>query len=206
MELDNIAHSNPLTSNQKMVEGLCGILRVGKTITSWKYAITALALLIIALLIPPVQLSAQTVRISESVISVSVSASVQQAITMETISNINFGRVTPGMTEIYINPRSDNGAGVMRISGSPNMIIRISFLETRELTRVGGGESIFFRYEVSGAQAENQFLSEPMTRENRQISLSDNGEFYFWIGGRLDLTNITFGQYEGEFTMEIDYI
>jgi hypothetical protein len=151
-------------------------------------------------------LSAQVGRRGESVISVSVSATITESVTMETIANINFGRVSPGMTEIYINPRTDNGAGVMRISGSPNMIIRVSFLEQRELSRIGGGEPLFFTYEVSGAAIEDQFLSELMTRENRQISLNATGEFYFWIGGRLDLTNISFGQYEGEFSMEIDYI
>jgi hypothetical protein len=153
----------------------------------------------------PVILSAQTIR-SDSAIIVRVSTTIQTSITLETLANINFGRVSPGMTELYINPRTDNGAGILRVSGSPNSIIRVSFLERRELNRVGGGESLVFVYEVSGASEENQFISEPMRQENRQIVLSSTGEYYFWIGGRLDLAGISFGQYEGEFTLEIDYI
>lgn len=143
---------------------------------------------------------------SGAVISVNVSASIQASIELTTISNINFGQVTPGMTELYINPRQDGGAGLMRITGQPDMLIRISFLERRELINTSGGLPLLFIYDISGAQTEDQFLSERLTAENREISLGPEGEFYFWIGGRLDLTNVSFGQYEGEFTLEIDYI
>lgn len=143
---------------------------------------------------------------SQSIISVSVSASIQTSIQVETLSNINFGRVSPGMTEIYINPRQDAGAGIMRITGQPNTLVRVSFLERRELIRIGGGQNLFFNFEVSAASEDDQFISEPLTMENRQIALSENGDYYFWIGGRMDLQGISFGQYEGEFTLEIDYI
>jgi hypothetical protein len=143
---------------------------------------------------------------SGAVISVNVSASIQASIELTTISNINFGQVTPGMTELYINPRQDGGAGLMRITGQPDMLIRVSFLERRELINTSGGLPLLFVYDISGAQTEDQFLSERLTAENREISLGPEGEFYFWIGGRLDLTNVSFGQYEGEFTLEIDYI
>ncbi len=143
---------------------------------------------------------------SGTVISVNVSAAIQSSIELTTISNINFGQVTPGMTELYINPRQDGGAGLMRITGQPDMLIRVSFLERRELINTSGGLPLLFIYDISGAQTEDQFLSERLTAENREISLGPEGEFYFWIGGRLDLTNVSFGQYEGEFTLEIDYI
>lgn len=140
------------------------------------------------------------------ILSISVSTNVQSVIDLETLNNINFGTVTPGMEEIYINPRQDAGAGLMRISGQANSIVRISYMELRELTHVGTGQTLFFFFELSGSQSDNQDLSEILTTENRQISLGAGGEFYFWIGGRMSLNNINFGQYEGEFILEIDYL
>jgi len=139
-------------------------------------------------------------------ISISVSTTVQSVVELETLNNINFGTVTPGMQDIYINPRQDAGAGLMRISGQAGSVVRISYLEQRELTHSASGQTLLFFFELSGAETDNQDLSELVTAENRQISLSSNGEYYFWIGGRMNLNNIRFGQYEGEFTLEIDYL
>jgi hypothetical protein len=143
---------------------------------------------------------------SGSFVLVTVSATIPSEIQIETISNINFGSVSASATEIYVNPRQDAGAGLLRIVGSPNKLVNVSFVERQQLIRVGGGPSIFFDYEVSAAAEDDQMISEPLTMENRQIELSESGEYYFWIGGRLTLEGITFGQYEGEFTLEIDYL
>jgi hypothetical protein len=145
-------------------------------------------------------------RFSGALVTVNVTATFESSIQIETLSNINFGRISPGMTEIYINPRQDAEAGVMRITGQPNSLVRVSFIGRRELIRLGGGPQIFFNFEVSSAPVNDQLLSEPLTQENRQVMLSDNGEFYFWIGGSMDLRDLTHGQYEGEFTLEVDYI
>jgi hypothetical protein len=166
-------------------------------------------LLILGLLFffAPPKASSQIINGSSgSFVFVTVSATIQSEIQIETISNINFGSVSASATEIYINPRQDAGAGLLRIIGSPNKLINVSFLERQQLIRVGGGPSIFFDYEVSAASQDDQLISEPLTIENRQIQLSGDGEFYFWIGGRLTMEGMTFGQYEGEFTLEIDYL
>lgn len=139
-------------------------------------------------------------------INITVSAEIQASIDIETRSNINLGRVSPGQESVIINPREDPGAGLLRVSGSPGMLFRVSFLEQRELVRVGGGRTLMFYYQVSGAEEENQLLSEPISLENRQLRMSDTGEYFFWVGGRLDLDGDIFGQYEGEFTIEIDFI
>ncbi len=137
---------------------------------------------------------------------VQISATLDSSIEVETISNISFGRVIPGMEELVINPRLDPGAGLLRVSGRPNSIIRVSFLEQREIYRVGGGQPLLFTYIVSGGTENNQLNSEPITTENRQLTLSSQGEYFFWIGGRLNLAGIDIGEYEGEFALEIDYL
>jgi hypothetical protein len=140
------------------------------------------------------------------VIRVNVTATILSAIEVETLSNINFGRVEPGVNRVSINPRVDAGAGLMRLSGQPNSDVSISFIESRELFRTDGGTPLIFNFEISGNQDFDQFVSEPLTQENRQISLSQTGEYFFWIGGSMDLQGSSFGSYEGEFTIEIDYI
>lgn len=139
-------------------------------------------------------------------ITITVSAQIQSTVEIETRNNINLGRVSPGQEFVTINPREDPGAGLLRVSGSPGMLFRVSFQETRELVRIGGGRNLMFTYDVSGAQTDNQLLSEPITRENRDLRMSDDGEFFFWVGGTLDLQGDIFGQYEGEFTIEVDFI
>jgi len=139
-------------------------------------------------------------------INITVSAEVQAVVEIETRANINLGRVSPGQESITVNPREDPGAGVLRVSGSPGMLFRVSFQEQRELIRVGGGSPLVFVYDVSGAQTENQFLSEPITLENRDLQMSEDGEYFFWVGGNMQLEGDILGQYEGEFTIEIDFI
>ena len=72
-------------------------------------------------------------------INITVSAQIQTTVDIETRANINLGRVSPGQESITVNPREDPGAGVLRVSGSPGMLFRVSFQEQRELIRVGGG-------------------------------------------------------------------
>lgn len=61
-------------------------------------------------------------------------------------------------------------------------------------------------YEISGNSIENQSTSELLDTENRSIQFSLEGRYYFWIGGRINITNAVPGNYEGDFTIEIDYI
>jgi hypothetical protein len=139
-------------------------------------------------------------------ISVNVGASIQSAVELVTISNMNFGRINLDATEIRLDPRVDAGAGLMKATGRPNALIRISFLEERTLTRIGGGRSLNFTYIVSGATTDSQLNSEILTRENRTMTFSSTGEYFFWIGGFALIDNIEFGSYQGEFTIEVEYL
>jgi hypothetical protein len=172
-----------------------------------RWNLVLMSLLFLSVLMVPGITLGQSVNGNQGTsVLISVSATLESEVRIETINNINFGTVSASTTEIYINPRSDANAGLMRIVGSPNNLITVSYIERQELTRVGGGSSLFFEYEVSAAAQDDQLTSEQLTLESRQIRLSNNGEYYFWIGGRLNLEGITFGLFEGEFTLEIDNI
>ena len=143
---------------------------------------------------------------SSDVVSVTVSTSILSTVELVTISNMNFGRLNMDATELRLDPRTDAGAGLMKATGRPNAAIRVSFLEQRELIRIGGGSTINFTYTVAGATSDNQLTSETLTRENRTLNMSSTGEYYFWIGGFASIENIQFGAYQGEFTIEIEYL
>lgn len=153
-----------------------------------------------------VQLSSSSLWAQGNNITVNVAASIQTGVELVTISNMNFGRINLDATEIRLDPRMDAGAGLMKATGRPNALVRISFLEQRELIRIGGGRSLNFTYIVSGSTSDNQLNSEVLSRENRTLAFSSTGEFFFWIGGFAPIENIEFGSYQGEFTIEVEYL
>jgi hypothetical protein len=139
-------------------------------------------------------------------VSISVGLAIESSIEIETISNINLGRIQPGQGEVFIDPKSDPGAGLLKLSGRPDALIRISFAERRELIRVGGGGVIQFLYLLAGSTRDEQSTSDLIQLENRDLRMGRSGEYFIWVGGTVSLDGVVFGQYEGEFTIEIDYL
>ncbi len=129
-------------------------------------------------------------------------------IELETISDMGIidAQRTQGGDELYINPVFDSEAGIMRARGTPGAQIRVSFLEEMQITRREGGGSIFFVYEISGYAGDNQRESELLTQIEHELLFNQDGEFYFYIGGRVDLSEALPGNYDGEFTLEMEYM
>ena len=138
--------------------------------------------------------------------TVSVNAQVIQSIELITINTMQFGNMQPGQEEIYINPINNLNAGFMIAIGTPDAEFRLNYLPERELTEIDGEGSLTFEYEISGNSEENQSTSEILEYENRNIQFNAEGRFYIWVGGRVNLENAPPGSYEGDFTIEIDYI
>ncbi len=157
----------------------------------------------------PALLMSQHQNNNGTAISISASATVLPSdITFETISDmgiIDAQRRQEG-DEIYINPVFDAQAGIMRARGNPGAQIRVSYIEEMEVGRREGPGSIFFTYEVSGYPGDNQRESELLTLIEHELQFNEEGVFYFYIGGRVDLSEALPGNYDGEFTVEIEYI
>ncbi len=90
--------------------------------------------------------------------------------------------------------------------GMPNTEFRLNYLPERELTQVDGNSTLTFTYELSGNSEENQSTSELLELDNRNIEFNEEGRYYIWVGGRVNIENAAPGNYEGDFTIEIDYI
>lgn len=139
-------------------------------------------------------------------ISINVKTNVQATIQMVTIRNINFGKVQPGQKQIIISPINSPEAAAMKAFGIPNADIKITYLPIRELNRHGGNEVLRFYYSLSGNTENEQETSQLIDFNNQNTQFNGIGEYYFWIGGRVNIADAKPGQYEGDFTIEVEYL
>lgn len=119
---------------------------------------------------------------------------------------MRFENAQPGQREIYVNPINSVNAGFMIAVGTPEAEFRLFYLPERELTQIDGDGALTFEYEISGNDIEDQATSELLDADNRNIRFNSEGRYYIWVGGRVNLENASPGNYEGDFTIEIDYI
>lgn len=138
--------------------------------------------------------------------NVNVSAEVIQSIELITVQTMQFGNAQPGQREVYVNPVNDLNAGFMIAVGTPDAEFRLNYFPERELNQIEGEGSLTFQYEISGNDVEDQETSELLEIDNRNIRFNEEGRYYIWVGGRVNLENANPGNYEGDFTIEIDYI
>jgi len=139
-------------------------------------------------------------------VSITATATIVDAIEMTTLANITLGSSSIGSDEVFVNPQSDENSGKLMVTGRPNALISINYISQQQLSRMGGPESLTFRYFLSGNSTDNQINSETLDASRTNMRLGSDGRFYIWIGGMVNLQNAVFGQYEGEFSVEIEYI
>lgn len=138
--------------------------------------------------------------------SIGVSARVVNSIEMITLRDMQFGPVQPGQQQISINPLQDSETGKMIAIGIPGSRIRVSFVRERTLTSSDGSSTLTFIYEIAGNDRDDQSSAELLQSENRNFDLNSEGEYYFWIGGQINIQDAKPGQYNGDFTIEVEYI
>lgn len=154
---------------------------------------------------PAAAQSEQNVTTSE--VSIDVSARVLAgSVELITIRSINLSGAEAENGRIDINPIFSSNAGKMIAVGSPGSDIRVSFLENRELTHSSGNEILMFNYVIAGNTEDDQSTAEILQQENRELGFNSEGLFYLWIGGNVDISQAVPGNYQGEFTLEVEYI
>jgi hypothetical protein len=139
-------------------------------------------------------------------IAINVSAKIIPSIEMITIQSMRLSQAEAVNNVIRINPQTHAYAGKMIAIGTPNTDIRVSFLQQRELTQRQGSSTLLFNYQVAGNNVDDQSTAEMLGQDNRDFEFNSEGRFYLWIGGSVDISTATPGNYQGEFTLEIEYI
>lgn len=137
---------------------------------------------------------------------INIETTVIQSIELVTVQNIQLANLEPVNNEIFIPPTSSGNAGHMIASGNPNAEIRITFQPNQILNQINGDGLIRVIYQLSGNDLNEQLTSELLGTENRSFTFNTDGDFYIWVGGRVFVEQAKPGSYEGEFTIEIDYI
>ena len=128
------------------------------------------------------------------------------SIELITVNTISFGSVQPGQLEVYVNPVTDLNAGHLIAIGTPNTDFRLNYLPERELTQIEGDGTLTFTYEISANSQEAQSTSDILDDDDRTLRFNEEGQYFIWIGGRVNIENAQPGGYQGDFTIEIDYI
>lgn len=137
---------------------------------------------------------------------INVSANVIQSIELITVNSMTFGDIRSGQEEIYINPINNLNAGFMIAVGTPGAQFRLTYLKQRQLINSNGNGNLTFVYELSGNEIEEQATSDILESDNKSLIFNNEGRYFIWVGGRVDLRNARPGNYSGDFTIEIDYI
>lgn len=163
-----------------------------------------LIILLLALsfsLIPSV-LSAQNaeIRVNAEVVS-SISG-----VELQSLKSLTLSRDDAVNGIITINPANSQNAGKMVAIGAPNAAITINYFQIRELSNTEGPGIITFNYQLTGNEIDDQNSSELIFQDSRNLRLGQDGEFFIWIGGTVDITNAPPGNYAGDFTLEIEYL
>lgn len=118
--------------------------------------------------------------------------------------DIDAGMAVNGI--INVSAKRDGQAGVMMVKGRPDANFRISFAPIVQIQNSVGKGSLTLKYELYGYSSDNQGASEPIDAAARSLKINSNGQYYFWLGGLIDISKARPGKYEGEFTLEIEYL
>lgn len=136
-----------------------------------------------------------------------------QQITLEVIAEANLVPSAPGQTRIEVDPTrvpitydlEQPGSGYVVAKGEPSTTFVLSFPRSVDLTHVVDGSILQVSYLIAHS-AINQPMSADLVREvTQEFRLNDIGEYHFWFGGSVDVSNATGGQYDGDFFMEVSY-
>lgn len=156
------------------------------------------------LLLPTLSLFAQ----KPTSVSIKATATVidKAEIELVTIKTLEIDASMAKSGLITVSAKRDGQAGVMIVKGRPEASFRISFSPVVEIPNSAGKGSLSLKYELFGYNSDNQGASEPIDATERTLKINENGRYYFWLGGLIDISKARPGKYEGEFTLEIEYI
>jgi len=149
-----------------------------------------------------------TIRAQERSVSIKASATVVDKTELElvTMKDLDIDASTAVNGKVYISAQRDTKSALMIVKGKVDASFRVTFTPLVEIPNSTGKGSLLIKYEMVGSQTDNQSASEPIDAAERTLKISSEGRYYFWLGGQIDISNARPGKYNGNFTIEIEYI
>lgn len=138
-------------------------------------------------------------------VSVSISATVMDQIQMITLSDIDVGTVIPSEGILRLDPRQDQGAGLVKVLGRKNSSVQITYSNQVEMSNIASNTTLLVNYSLGGYRENDQTASEVYTTNPVAVNLNGEGEYFLWIGCSFSLKDLVPGQYDGDFVLEVDY-
>jgi len=134
-----------------------------------------------------------------------IEAEVIEYLEMITLADIDVGTIIPSQDVLRLNPRTDSGAGIIKVQGRANSNVQVSFSSQIEMVNIATNSTLTVIYKVSGNKDNDQSASDIFTTNPEIIILNDTGEYYLWIGCEFSMENLVSGQYDGDFVIDVDY-
>lgn len=168
---------------------------------------------IVLLVSLPVLLQAQT---QNATVVVEVTANVlpnasTKAPIIQTLYDVNFVVYDENQTQVNVDPirntvGAEDGAGSILIVGVPETKFRLKFTKFVEMENVDDpSNKITVEYILSHNSVDDQARSTYILADYTELRLNKNGEYFIWVGGRIDITNLKDGDYVGGLEIEILY-
>lgn len=133
-------------------------------------------------------------------------------ILFDTIYEVHFEQLRAGQTLITVDPitdfaTADAGAGYVVAKGAPNAQFQLTFSRQVVLRHATERDNVLIvNYLLSANSTAEQENSAYVLEAAPTFRLNTDGEFHFWVGGQVDISNAIRGEYEGEFTLEVEYL
>jgi hypothetical protein len=159
-----------------------------------------LVLLLMSTTILPAQIN--------SSVSIKAQATVVEKSEIEliTMKDLDIDASTAVDGKIYVSAQKDTKSALMVVKGKSNASFRVTFTPIVEIPNSAGKGSLLIQYEMNGCATDNQGAGEPIDAAERTLKISTEGKYYFWLGGKIDISKARPGKYNGDFTIEVEYI
>lgn len=180
------------------------------------YLLRSVFILLILNLLYPVVVSAQDAPQQEISASINVTGRVvaelaMQSLLIESLYNPSFQQVNIDVTRVVIDPVTDQagsggGAGMLIAKGEPGRDFQVVIPEAITLVNSETGTTLDVRVTVSHNGIIDQSSSDYIRDAISGFRLNEDGEYYFWLGGEIDVAEVEEGEYEGSFLLEVEYL
>lgn len=138
---------------------------------------------------------------------ITASATVLSPLTVQWVSDLNFGNVFPGVA-VSVAP-ADPGAGKWSVTGADGAEVALSFTLPANLT--SGGNNLPIAFAAGDAGYSQTILAptstfDPGAGATTNLSAGPPGELWVWIGGTVTpAVNQPAGVYTNTVTLTVDY-
>jgi len=144
--------------------------------------------------------------VRRGIIKVQVTVIEKSEIEVVTLKNLDINERMARDGIISVSAQTQPEAGEMKVLGIPDAHFRVRFIPYEVIGNSQGIGTITIRYELFGSQGNLQQTSDLINAEEHVLRTSKLGEYFFWVGGIIDISKAGPGTYSGEFTIDIEYL